>query len=389
MAKLSAVNPSSAAAAAGDGCPEGLNSIEEILAELRAGRMVVIMDDEDRENEGDLVMAADCVRPEDINFMARFGRGLICLTLTRERCAQLRLPLMVSDTDRTQRTNFTLSIEAAEGVTTGISAHDRAHTVRTAVRADARPEYLRQPGHVFPVMAQPGGVLTRAGHTEAGCDLARLAGFEPAAAIVEIMNDDGTMARRPQLQEFARRHQLKIGTIADLIRHRLQTERSVERIAEQTVSTAHGGFRLYCYEDHVNRDVHLALVHGDLAAAMPIVRVHVTDTLRDLVGIRDGSQAWTLPAALQRVAHSPCGVVVILRQREAPRELADAVGALSRRASGEPAALSGRVLRTYGVGAQILRDLGVQRMRVLSAPKQLHGISAFGLEIVDYVGESG
>jgi 3,4-dihydroxy 2-butanone 4-phosphate synthase/GTP cyclohydrolase II len=350
----------------------------------------VIMDDEDRENEGDLIMAADCVRPEDINFMARFGRGLICLTLTRERCAQLRLPLMVSDTDRTQRTNFTLSIEAAEGVTTGISAHDRAHTVRTAVRSDAQPEHLRQPGHVFPIMAQPGGVLTRAGHTEAGCDLARLAGFEPAAAIVEIMNDDGTMARRPDLEAFARRHQLKIGTIADLIRHRLRTERSVERIAEQTVSTVHGDFRLYCYEDHVNRDVHLALVHGDLASATPLVRVHVTDTLRDLVGVRDGSQAWTLPAALQRIAHSPCGVVIILRQREPPRELADAVSSLSRRASGEaPSALSGRVLRTYGVGAQILRDLGVERMHVLSAPKQLHGISAFGLEIVDYVGESG
>jgi len=389
MTKLRAVDPNGAAAAAG-ACASGLNSIDEILAELRAGRMVVIMDDEDRENEGDLVMAADCVRPEDINFMARFGRGLICLTLTRERCAQLRLPLMVSDTDRTQRTNFTLSIEAAEGVTTGISAHDRAHTVRTAVRPDAQPEHLRQPGHVFPIMAQPGGVLTRAGHTEAGCDLARLAGFEPAAAIVEIMNDDGTMARRPELQDFARRHQLKIGTIADLIRYRLQTERSVERIAERSVSTAHGDFRLYCYEDHVNRDVHLALVHGDLRSATPLVRVHVTDTLRDLVGVHDGSHAWTLPAALLRIARSPCGVVVILRQREPPRELADAVRSLSRRASGESGApLSGPVLRTYGVGAQILRDLGVERMHVLSAPKQLHGISAFGLEIVDYVGESG
>ena len=390
MAKLSAINPNSAGAASGGACASGLNSIDEILAELRAGRMVVIMDDEDRENEGDLVMAADCVRPEDINFMARFGRGLICLTLTRERCAQLRLPLMVSDTDRTQRTNFTLSIEAAEGVTTGISAHDRAHTVRTAVRADAQPEHLRQPGHVFPIMAQPGGVLTRAGHTEAGCDLARLAGFEPAAAIVEIMNDDGTMARRPDLEAFARRHQLKIGTIADLIRHRLRTERSVERIAEQTVSTAYGDLRLYCYEDHVNRDVHLALVHGDLALATPLVRVHVTDTLRDLVGVRDGTQAWTLPAALKRVAHSACGVVIILRQREPARELADAVSSLSRRAAGEaPAAESGRVLRTYGIGAQILRDLGVERMHVLSAPVQLHGISAFGLEVVDYVGENG
>src|ERR1700681_916011 len=276
MATLSAINPTSGGAAAGTGCSSGLNSIDEILAELRAGRMVVIMDDEDRENEGDLVMAADRVRPEDINFMARFGRGLICLTLTRERCAQLRLPLMVSDTDRTQRTNFTLSIEAAEGVTTGISAHDRAHTVRTAVRPDARPEHLRQPGHVFPVMAQPGGVLTRAGHTEAGCDLARLAGFEPAAAIVEIMNDDGTMARRPELEAFARRHQLKIGTITALIRHRLRNERSVERISEQTVQTDLGEFRLYAYEDRVNQDVHLALARGRLdGPEAPLVRVHL------------------------------------------------------------------------------------------------------------------
>jgi 3,4-dihydroxy 2-butanone 4-phosphate synthase / GTP cyclohydrolase II len=371
----------------------GLNSIDEILTELRAGRMVVIMDDEDRENEGDLLMAADCVQPEDINFMARFGRGLICLTLTRERCAQLRLPLMVSETDISLRTNFTLSIEAAEGVTTGISAHDRAHTVRTAVRADAQPADLRQPGHVFPIMSQPGGVLTRAGHTEAGCDLARLAGFSSASVIVEIMNDDGTMARRPQLEAFAKRHQLKIGTIADLIRYRLQTERSVERIAEQTVATEFGHFKLYCYEDHVHRDVHLALVHGDLQAAVdaPLVRVHLTDTLRDLIGVQGASRAWTLRAALERIAHSPCGVVVILRQRDEPRELADAVSTLATRAAAaavESAPLSGKVLRNYGVGAQILQDLGVRRMRVLSAPKHLSGISAFGLEIVDYVDES-
>src|SRR5665213_141691 len=381
MSKLSAVTAAAA----------GLNSIDEILAELRAARMVVVMDDEDRENEGDLIIPAECVRPEDVNFMARYGRGLICLTLTRERCAQLRLPLMVNDNAPSQRTNFTISIEAAEGVTTGISAHDRAHTVRTAVRRDARPEDLRQPGHIFPIMAQPGGVLTRAGHTEAGCDLARLAGFEPAAVIVEIMNDDGTMARRPQLEKFARLHQLKIGTIAELIRYRLHTERSVERISEQTVTTDVGEFRMYCYEDHVHRDVHLALVHGDLASAeVPIVRVHVVDTLRDLIGVHDGSRAWTLRAALQRVANSPCGVVVVLRQGEPPRELADAVRSLPARAEREPnAAFSGGVLRTYGIGAQILQDLGVQRMRVLSAPKQLHGISAFGLEIVDYVGESG
>jgi 3,4-dihydroxy 2-butanone 4-phosphate synthase/GTP cyclohydrolase II len=228
-----------------------LNNVEELLADLRAGRMVILMDDEGRENEGDLLMAASLVRPEDINFMARYGRGLICLTLARERCAQLRLPLMVSETDREHRTNFTLSIEAAEGVTTGISAYDRAHTVRTAVRPDARPEDLRQPGHVFPLMAQPGGVLTRAGHTEAGCDLARLAGLEPAAVIVEIMSEDVTMARRPELEEFARRHGLKIGTIADLIRYRLRTERSVERLAERRGRHRSMVASTWCYEDHV------------------------------------------------------------------------------------------------------------------------------------------
>src|SRR5579863_8131311 len=232
------------------------NTFDEILEDLRRGKMAVIMDDEDRENEGDLIMAADSVGPQDVNFMARYGRGLICLTLTRERCRQLRLPLMVSNTDKDQTTNFTVSIEAAEGVTTGISAYDRALTVRTAVKPDAKPEDLKQPGHIFPLMAQPGGVLTRAGHTEAGCDLARLAGLEPAAVIVEIMNEDGTMARRPQLEEFARAHGLKIGTITDLIRHRLQAERSVERIAERDVQSAHGTFKLVCYEDHVNRDVH-------------------------------------------------------------------------------------------------------------------------------------
>jgi 3,4-dihydroxy 2-butanone 4-phosphate synthase/GTP cyclohydrolase II len=368
-----------------------LNSTTEILAELRAGRMVIIMDDEDRENEGDLVMAAQGVGAADINFMARYGRGLICLTLTRERCAQLRLPLMVSDTDREQRTNFTLSIEAAEGVTTGISAYDRAHTVRTAVRPEARAEDLRQPGHVFPIMAQPGGVLTRAGHTEAGCDLARLAGFEPAAVIVEIMNEDGTMARRPQLEEFARTHQLKIGSIADLIRYRLRNERSVERIAERAISTEHGEFRLYAYEDHVNHDVHLALVHGELnGATPPLVRVHLVDTLRDVLAVRDTGGAWTLRAALARIASADCGVVVILRQGESPRELADAVRMMAQpdEAAERTRAQYGTVLRTVGVGAQILQDLGVRRMQVLSAPKHVHGLAAFGLEIVGYIDDA-
>jgi len=303
-----------------------LNSVDEILADLAAGKMVVIMDDEDRENEGDLLMAAELVRPEDINFMARYGRGLICLTLTRERCKQLRLPLMVSDTDSDHRTNFTLSIEAAEGVTTGISAHDRAHTVLTAVKSDAKPEDLRQPGHIFPLMAQPGGVLTRAGHTEAGCDLVRLAGLSPASVIVEILNEDGTMARRPDLETFAVQHGLKIGTIADLIRYRIDKERSVERIAEQQIETDFGSFRMMCFEDHVNRSVHLALVCGEPTKVdAPLVRVHLQDTLRDLVGVHDTKRSWSLRAAMQRVAAEGTGVIVLLQPKEEPRDLIGAV----------------------------------------------------------------
>lgn len=364
-----------------------LNTIDEILADIRAGRMVIIMDDEDRENEGDLIMAAEFVRAEDVNFMARYARGLICLTLTRERCRQLRLPLMVNDTNADHRTNFTVSIEAAAGVTTGISAHDRAQTIRAAVRREAKPEDLHQPGHVFPLMAQAGGVLTRAGHTEAGCDLTRLAGVEPAAAIVEILNDDGTMARRPDLETFARHHNLKIGTIADLIRYRLEKERSVERIAEQQVQTEFGPFRMYCYEDHVNRTVHLALVAGELSDHRPpLVRVHLKNTLGDAVGIHEPALGWPLRSAMQRIAKEGHGVVVILRPEETPRDLMDAVKAISQvAAAATPRHAGMEVLRTYGIGAQILRDLGVSRMRVLSAPKQMHGLSGFDLEVVEYV----
>ena len=361
------------------------NTIDEILEDLRLGKMAVIMDDEDRENEGDLVMAADCVTPQDVNFMARYGRGLICLTLTRERCRQLRLPLMVSDTDSTHRTNFTLTIEAAEGVTTGISAHDRAHTVKTAVAPNARPEDLRQPGHIFPLMAQPGGVLTRAGHTEAGCDLARLAGFSAAALIVEILNDDGTMARRPDLERFARAHNLKIGTIADLIRYRLKNESSVERIYDEPVDTEYGAFRLCCYEDHVNKNVHVALVKGDLNSTLPaLVRVHIKDFMRDVVGVRSEKLGWPLRAAIRRVASEPSGVVVILRPEETPSDFMDNVKQLDAKpaTTRNPGAT---VVRTYGIGAQILKDLGLKRMRVLSAPKQLQGLSAFDLEVTEYV----
>ena len=361
----------------------GFDTIDDIIADIKRGKMAVLMDDEDRENEGDLIMAAQAVRAEDVNFMARFGRGLICLTLTREHCRQLRLPLMVSDTDSAHRTNFTLSIEAAEGVTTGISAHDRAHTVQTAVAPNARPEDLRQPGHIFPLMAQPGGVLTRAGHTEAGCDLARLAGCSAAAMIVEILNDDGTMARRPDLERFAKFHDLKIGTIADLIRYRLKNESSVERIYEQRVNTEFGEFRLCCYEDHVNKNVHIALVKGDLNSSIPpLVRVHINDTLRDVVGVRSEKLGWPLRAAMQRVAAEASGVIVILRPEELPRNFMDSIRQLDLK----PARATGAtVVRTYGIGAQILKDLGLTRMRVLSAPKQLQGLAAFDLEVTEYV----
>jgi len=361
--------------------------VEDIIEDVRAGRMVIMVDDENRENEGDLIMAAARVRPEDINYMARYGRGLICLTLTRERCAQLRLPLMVVDTDERHATNFTVSIEAAEGITTGISAHDRAKTVLAAVAPDARPEHLRQPGHIFPVMAQPGGVLTRAGHTEAGCDLARLAGYEPAATIVEILNEDGSMARRPELERFARDHGIRIGTIADLIRYRLEKERFVERIAEKPVSTRYGEFTLYCYDDQVNRSVHVALVRGEVSGrSQPLVRVHIHDTLGDVLGVEGAGLGWPVSAAIERIAGEECGIVIVLRDQETSRELMEAVNGLSPAADELERHRSGEsVLRTYGVGAQILKDLGVKRMRVLSAPKQMYAISGFDLEITEYV----
>ncbi|MDY6943148.1 MAG: bifunctional 3,4-dihydroxy-2-butanone-4-phosphate synthase/GTP cyclohydrolase II [Pseudomonadota bacterium] len=364
----------------------GLNRTEEIIDEIRRGHMVVIMDDEDRENEGDLLMAAVHCQPEDINFMARYGRGLICLTLTQERCRQLRLPLMVSDTDEKHATNFTVSIEAAKGVTTGISAGDRARTVQAAVRPNAVPEDLVTPGHVFPLMAQRGGVLTRAGHTEAGCDFARLAGLEPAAVIVEILDEDGTMARRPRLEKFAEKHGLKIGTVADLIRYRMETEKTVERAVDVPVSTSYGEFRLVAYEDVLDRAVHFALVKGPIDADEPVlVRVHVENPLTDLLGIRQSESSWPLAAALRRIAEEQSGVVIVLRKPETPHSLIQRVEKLSLGGVSEIVSEGSSVLRTHGIGAQILKDLGVRRMRVLSSPKRMQAISGFGLEVVEYV----
>ena len=361
--------------------------IEEIISDIAAGKMVIMVDDEDRENEGDLIMAAEKVRAEDVNYMATHGRGLICLTLGRERCKQLRLPLMVSDTDEHHATNFTISIEAAEGITTGISAHDRAKTIQAAVASGAKPEHLRQPGLIFPVMAQPGGVLTRAGHTEAGCDLARLAGLEPAAAIVEILNEDGTMARRPDLERFAKKHGIRIGTIADLIRYRLEKERNVERIAEKPVQTEFGEFTMYCFDDHINRSVHVALVKGDLSAVeAPLVRVHLQDTLGDVIGVKSQSLGWPVHSAIERISKEQAGVIVLLRDQESSREFMDSVETLDEHRDELDQRRGGdMVLRTYGVGAQILRDLGLSKIRVLSAPKHMYAISGFDLEITEYV----
>lgn len=364
-----------------------LNTIDEIIDDIRHGKMVVLMDDEDRENEGDLIMAAEKVDTQDINFMARYGRGLICLTLTPERCRQLELPLMVHSTNAEHRTNFTLSIEAAKGVTTGISAADRATTIRAAVAPGASASDIRQPGHVFPIMAQPGNVLTRAGHTEAGCDLARLAGLEPSAVIVEILNEDGTMARRPDLEVFAKTHNLKIGTIADLISYRLNNEKTVTRGAESVIPTAFGEFRLIAYRDLITDDTHLALIAGEVNTSEPVlVRVHVQDTFNDILSFDMAGAGIPLHKAMQTVAKSPePGVVIILAKDSSAKTFYKRVDSLSAPHVEDESAPAYDDVRTYGVGAQILVDLGVSRMRILSSPKRFHGLSGFGLEVVDYV----
>lgn len=367
-----------------------LNSIEEIVEDLRQGKMVIIMDDEDRENEGDLLIAAEKTTPEVINFMARYGRGLICLTLSKERCQQLRLPLMVSENKEANSTAFTVSIEAAEGVTTGISAADRATTVKTAVASDATPHDLVQPGHIFPLMAQPGGVLVRAGHTEAGYDLTRMAGFEPAAVIVEILNDDGSMARRPDLEVFAREHDLKIGTIADLIHYRLRNEKTVERVTECKLPTDYGDFRLLAYQDIIDNELHLALIKGEPSPDRPsLVRVHMQNSICDLFGTSNAGCGWPLRGAMRQVAEAGEGVIVVLRNLDTARGIAQRVRDIQLHGVDEAVAKrhqdGSNVLRTYGVGAQILMDLGVRKMRVMSAPKSLCGLSGFDLEVVEYV----
>ena len=366
-----------------------LHSAAELIDDIRQGKMVIIMDDEARENEGDLVIAAERVRPEDINFMARNARGLICLTLTRERCEFLQLPLMVDDNRTRHKTSFTVSIEAATGVTTGISAADRARTVQVAVAPDSRPEDIIQPGHIFPIMAQPGGVLRRAGHTEAGCDLARLAGHAPAAVIVEIMNEDGSMARRGDLEAFAGAHGLGIGTIADLIHYRLANEHTVTRTASNRLKTPYGEFQVHSYQDSISGSTHLAFTLGQISPAEPtLVRVHIPNTLRDVCEVLSGEgTSWSFGNALERISEEGRGVAVLLSGDDyglgLDSSLALALATGRRRRDGD-----GQELRsdlTIGTGSQILRDLGVGRMRLLSHPARFKAISGFDLEVEEFV----
>lgn len=366
-----------------------ISPIAEIIDELRQGRMVVVLDDKERENEGDVVFAADFATPEKINFMAKHARGLICMPITEAHAKRLNLAPMVAHNRSVHGTNFTVSIEAAYGVTTGISAADRAHTIRVACAPQAQAEDIVQPGHVFPLIAEPGGVLMRAGHTEACCDLAQLAGLRPAAVLCEIMKDDGTMARLADLEDFANQHGLKIGTIADLIRYRMENESTIERVGECTVNTEFGDFHLVAYRDTIAHQTHLALVRGEIRSDKPtLVRVHVQESLLDLFTDMHRRGHWTLHAALRRVAQDENGVVVVLDHAESPANLPKRIEQIqNQEVAPEPrvARHARAELRTYGLGSQILADLGVRKMRVLGRPMKVPAMSGFGLEIIEYL----
>ena len=365
-----------------------INTAEEILEDFRQGKMVLIMDDEDRENEGDLIIAADVVTPAHITFMAREACGLICLTLTEERGRQLNLPLMVETNNSLHETNFTVSIEAAEGITTGISAADRAKTVRTAVAKNARPSDLVMPGHIFPLIAKNGGVLTRAGHTEAGCDLARLAGYEPASVIVEVMNEDGTMAKRPELEIFAQKHGIKIGTIADLIHYRNINDRTIDLVDEQDVETQFGKFKLRTYTDRISDGVHYALSVGEIKEEEPcLVRVQTINTLRDVFGtLRPGfKSSWSIDDTMSRIAKEGQGVMVVVAQDESQQQILNQIKHFPEMPPVQKATSESGVYRVIGTGSQILRDLGVGKMRLLSSPTRFNAISGFDLEVVEFL----
>ena len=364
--------------------PVAISPVEEIVADMKAGRIVILVDEIDRENEGDLVLAADHVTPEAINFMARFGRGLICLNLTRERCEFLQLPPMAARNGTFYSTAFTVSIEAAEGVTTGISAADRAKTVQVAVARNSQPTDLVQPGHIFPLQAVDGGVLMRAGHTEAGCDLAAMAGCSASSVICEIMKDDGTMARLPDLQLFAAEHGLKIGTIADLIQYRSRNESLVERIGSRTLQTAHGEFTAHAFRDKTSQTVHLALVKGQWSAESEVaVRVHEPLSVLDALEVNRSMHSWGLDASLQYINAQGCGVAVLLNCGESAEQL---LAQFEGRARSAQAPERGKMdLRTYGVGAQILRECGVHKMKLMGQPRRMPSMMGYGLEITAYI----
>ena len=368
-----------------------LNSIQEIIDDIRQGKMVILMDDEDRENEGDLIIAAEAVTPEVVTFFAREACGLICLPITEERAIQLNLPLMVDRNKSTHSTNFTVSIEAATGTTTGISAADRARTVQAAIAPDAKPEDIIQPGHIFPLIAKQGGVLSRAGHTEAGVDLARLGGYQPAALIVEIMNEDGTMAQRPELEAFAEKHNIKIGTIADLIEYRAMHDATVERIEQKSITTAFGEFDLHVFHDRVDNTRHYALSKGDIKADQPtLVRVQTLNTLRDLFQtvLPDTNTTWSLPHSLKTIADAGEGVLVLVGQKESDDSLLEQIRMFPELPKPEPRSVSEQgqiVFRVIGAGSQILTQLGVGKMRLMGPPSRYNGISGFHLEVVEFV----
>ena len=368
--------------------PVAISPVEDIVADMRAGRMVILVDEEDRENEGDLVLAADHVTPETINFMARFGRGLICLTLTKERCERLQLPPMVPRNGTKMGTAFTISIEAAEGVTTGISAADRARTVQVAVAPNAVATDLVQPGHIFPLQAVEGGVLMRAGHTEAGCDLAAMAGCSPSAVICEIMKDDGTMARLPDLQLFAAEHGLKIGTIADLIEHRSRNESLVHKLGTRPLNTAFGEFNVTAFRDEPSGALHLALVKGQWNSDHSVdVRVHEPLSVLDALEVGRSMHSWSLEASLRHISEAGAGVAVLLNCGETAAQLLAQFEGTARSAQ---APERGRMdLRTYGVGAQILRECGVHKMRLMGNPRRMPSMTGYGLEITGYLSRNG
>ncbi|WP_047548307.1 bifunctional 3,4-dihydroxy-2-butanone-4-phosphate synthase/GTP cyclohydrolase II [Methylotenera sp. G11] len=357
-----------------------ISPAREIIEEIKSGRMVVLVDDEHRENEGDLVLAAEFTTPEHINFMARFGRGLICLTLTEARCNQLNLTKMVQKNGARMGTNFTVSIEAAEGVTTGISASDRARTVHAAVAKNAKPQDIVSPGHVFPLTAMDGGVLVRAGHTEAGCDLAALAGLEPASVICEILKDDGSMARLPDLMLFAAEHQLKIGTIADLIHYRAETESFIERSAERMIETPYGEMKLIAYTDKIGKETHLVLIKGTPAPDKEVlVRVHEPLSVFDLLDSTNRSHSWNTLQAMEVIAKADVGVMVLLRQQETGQDIIERI-----QGADEPIRVN-QELRTYGIGSQILLDCGVRKMKLMASPRKMPSMAGFGLEVTGYL----